>query len=260
MHLRSWMSFLSQFLRVLVGQYFLPRTCALRLLCLCAISVGFLLECGAVSSVRAGLLGYPGARLQPRHLRVGLAADSFRTDFKETNSEATTGRALLTTSLGLTSWSEVFVRLGEADFDLRTATFKGGFGFAYGGGIRLRLWRFDYGELGLIGQYLRFKSKGNSAGDAVKATWEEFDIALGVGTRLFGAFQFYGGIAYHDNMVTLRLPNERRELKADIPARVFVGWHIYPFVDFPGGEFLVNIEARFISETPQITLGVQYQF
>jgi hypothetical protein len=86
------------------------------------------------------------------------------------------------------------------------------------------------------------------------------DVALGVGTKRFGAFQFYGGVAYHENEVTLKLPNSRIELDADIPARVFLGLHIYPLRDFPGGELVVNFEVRLVSETPQFTMGLQYQF
>jgi hypothetical protein len=39
-----------------------------------------------------------------------------------------------------------------------------------------------------------------------------------------------------------------------------VGVHIYPLTDFPGGQFVVNLEARFIGEIPQVTLGLQYAF
>jgi hypothetical protein len=49
-------------------------------------------------------------------------------------------------------------------------------------------------------------------------------------------------------------------LQSDIPARIFLGVHIYPLIDFPGGEFVVNVEARFVGEIPQVTLGLQYSF
>jgi hypothetical protein len=41
---------------------------------------------------------------------------------------------------------------------------------------------------------------------------------------------------------------------------MFLGVNIYPLTDFPGGEFAVNLEARFIGEIPQVTLGLQYSF
>ena len=49
-------------------------------------------------------------------------------------------------------------------------------------------------------------------------------------------------------------------LETDIPFRLLLGTHIFPLFDVPSGQFLVNIEARLIGETPQFTLGVQYAF
>jgi hypothetical protein len=163
-------------------------------------------------------------------------------------------------AVGLTEWSEIFVQMGLAEFNLDEAAFRGEFGVAYGGGARFRLWRFPYGQFGLTAQYLRFTSDGESAGDSVDGEWEEFDVALGVGTRRFGVLQFYGGVAYHENEVTLKLPNSRIELDADIPARLFLGLHVYPLRDFPGGELVVNYEIRLVGETPQFTMGLQYRF
>ena len=109
---------------------------------------------------------------------------------------------------------------------------------------------------------MRFSSEDDdSAGIRIEGDWEEFDVALGIGTRRFGAFQFYGGGAYHQADITLDPETgPRRTLETEIPARLFLGVHIYPLADFPGGEFVVAIEARFIGETPQFTLGLQYQF
>ncbi len=216
------------------------------------------------SPVRAGLLGYPVPRLQPLHLQVGIAGDSFRTDLSSStreDAEATTGRALLTLTLGLTPWSEVFARIGVAEFNVDEAIFEGDFGLAYGAGARLRLWRFPFMQLGLMGQYLRFTSDdADSAGVPFDGEWEEFDVGLGLGTKRFGAFQFYTGVAYHLTHITLEGPESRIKLEEDIPVLAFLGLHIYPFVDFPGGEFLVHVEARFIGEIPQFTIGVSYQF
>ena len=211
--------------------------------------------------VQAGVIGFPAPRLQPWQFRFGILGDSFKTDLKNgTDAEATTGRALVQIALGVTTWSELFVQLGLAEFNLDEAAYQGGFGFAYGGGVRFRLWRFPYGQFGLTAQYLRFTNDGDSAGDPADGEWEEYDVAIGAGTRQFGAFQFYGGVAYHENKVTLKLPDSRIELDADIPARIFLGLHIYPLRDFPGGEMVVNFEARLVGETPQFTMGLQYQF
>jgi len=211
--------------------------------------------------VQAGMIGFPAPRLKPWQFRFGILGDSFKADLKNGgDAEATTGRALVQLALGITEWSEIFVQLGLAEFNLDAAAFRGDFGFAYGGGVRFRLWRFPYGEFGLTAQYLRFTSDGDSAGDPADGEWEEADIALGVGTKRFGAFQFYGGVAYHENQVTLTLPDDRIDLDADIPARLFLGLHIYPLRDFPGGELVVNFEARLVGETPQFTMGLQYQF
>ena len=84
----------------------------------------------------------------------------------------------------------------------------------------------------------------------------------GLGSRRFGAFQFYGGGVYHHTDITIqdKSVGTRTSLKSEIPARIFLGVNIYPLVDFPGGEFVVNVEARFVGEIPQVTLGLQYSF
>lgn len=211
----------------------------------------------------AGMLGYPAASQQPFHLRVEVAGDSFKEEVTGLgDAEANSARALFTAALGLTEWSEIYVRLGVADFAVDEALFNGGFDAAYGGGIRLRLLQLPIGDLGLTGQYLRFTSNdSDSAGVRVKGEWEEVDIALGIGTRRFGPFQFYVGGAYHRAEMQLKpAVGVRTKLETDIPFRIFFGANIFPLVDFPSGKFLVNIEARVIGETPQFTLGVQYAF
>lgn len=212
----------------------------------------------------AGMLGYPAATLQPFHLRVEVAGDSFKEDLTGPgNAEANSARALFTTALGLTEWSEIYLRLGVADFAVDEALFNGGVGAAYGGGIRLRLLQLSIGDLGLTGQYLRFTSNdSDSAGGKVKGEWEEVDVALGIGTRRFGAFQFYAGGAYHRAEMQLKVAGAggRTKLETDVPFRIFFGANIFPLADFPSGKFLLNIEARVIGETPQFTLGVQYAF
>jgi hypothetical protein len=212
----------------------------------------------------AGMLGYPAASQQPFHLRFELAGDSFKEDITggPSDAEANSARALFTAALGLTEWSEIYVRLGVADFAVDEALFNGGVGPAYGGGIRLRLLQLPIGNLGLAGQYLRFTSDdSDSAGVSVKGAWEEIDIALGVGSRRYGPFQFYVGGAYHQAKMQLKVSGGRQtELETDIPFRLFFGANIFPLGDFPSGRFLVNIEARVIGETPQFTMGIQYAF
>lgn len=223
-----------------------------------------LVQCGFATSTLAGTIGFPAPRQQPLHLRFELVGESFKEDLNRDigNAEATTGRALVSVALGLTAWSEVYARAGVAEFNVTEELFQGDFGFAYGGGLRIRLLKFPFGLLGISGQYLRFTSEDpNSVGIRVDATWEEFDVALGLGTRRFGAFQLYTGGLYHKTDITLDPqtgPNSNLDEKT--PFRLFFGVNIYPLADFPRGEFLVTVEARFIGETPQFTLGVQYQF
>jgi hypothetical protein len=215
-----------------------------------------------VATAAAGMLGYPVPRLRPLHPRFELAGDSFQETLDGLdNAEATSGRGLLTVAFGVTDWSEIYARFGMAEFNVRRAGFNGDFDFAYGGGARLRLFRLSWGSGGLIGQYLRFQSDDNNNPNR-DGTWEEVDVGLGVGSRRFGAFQFYGGGVYHRTDITLRDKSigTRTSLESDIPGRIFLGVHIYPLVDFPGGEFVVNVEARFAGETPQVTLGLQYSF
>ena len=101
----------------------------------------------------AGTIGFPVARQEPLHLRFELVGDSFKEELDEAdNAEATTGRAWATVALGLTSWLEVYGRVGLAEFNVNEALFSGGFGLAFGGGLRARLWRFPYGQVGLAGQ------------------------------------------------------------------------------------------------------------
>ncbi len=217
----------------------------------------------SVVSVHAGYIGYPAARQPAWQPRIEVTGDSFKAHLEGEGQtpNATTGRALATISLGLASWVELFARVGLAEFNIADADFKGDYGLAYGGGIRLRVWDLPFVQVGLLGQYLRFISEdGNSAGLAIEGEWEAFDIGVGVGTRRFSAFQFYGGVTYHEVDISLSSSVSRLNLKQETPVLAFVGVHIFPLVDFPRGEFLVNVEARFVGETPQFTLGVQYQF
>jgi hypothetical protein len=217
---------------------------------------------GLATTAVAGMLGYPVPRQRPLHVRFELAGDSFQEHLDGLNdAKATTGRGLVTTVLGLTDWSEIYARFGMAEFNVRKAGFNGDFGVAYGGGVRFRLFRLAWGSGGLVGQYMRFTNDDNNNVNR-DGTWEEVDVAFGLGSRRFGAFQFYGGGAYHQTDLTIRDKNTgmRTNLKSEIPARLFVGVHIYPLVDFPSGQFVVNIEARFVGEIPQFTLGLQYAF
>lgn len=224
--------------------------------------LGLMIIMGVTPLVEAGMVGYPGVRLKPLQFRLGLTGDSFRTHFSGTEeSEATTGRALVRVTMGLTKWSEIFAQVGQAEFNIDAFDFGGNFGLLYGGGARIRLLRTAYGQVGLTGQYLRFESDDkSSAGVKAEGEWEEFEIGLGIGTRQVSAFQFYGGVTYHNTNVTLKREPLRLKLSEDIPMRVFLGLHIYPLKDFPRGEFVVNFEARLVGETPQFTLGLQYQF
>ncbi|ETX07586.1 outer membrane beta-barrel protein [Candidatus Entotheonella palauensis] len=229
-----------------------------RLISLC----GLILMLWPAASAQAGLIGYPLPRPPVFSPRIELTGDSFKADLKsDRDAEATTGRALATISFGLTPWVELYARAGLAEFNVDNFDFKGDFGFAYGGGARLRVWELPFVSVGLLGQYLRFTSDDNdSAGQAAEGEWEAYDIGLGLGTRRIGAFQFYGGVTYHEVDVTLTRAGNRLTLEQDIPVLAFVGLHIIPLTDFPRGEFLVNVEARLIGETPQFTLGLQYQF
>ncbi|MGQ4809516.1 hypothetical protein NKDENANG_02933 [Candidatus Entotheonellaceae bacterium PAL068K] len=219
---------------------------------------------GLTVPANAGMIGYPAARLQALHLRFEIAVDSFEEDLQNTGSAtATTGRALTTVSLGLTDWSEVFARLGVAEFNIDEAIFNGEFGLAYGGGVRLQIFTVPLGSFGLTGQYLRFTSDDDdSAGTRVDGEWQEVDVAVGFGTRRLGHFAFYGGVALHYSDITLdaQETSERTTLDTDIPFRLLIGAHIFPLRDIPGDQFLLNLEARLIGETPQFTLGVQYAF
>ena len=229
----------------------------------------------------AGMIGYPAAR-QERLLqvRLELAGDSFREVMESQGPivagrefRVGTGRALMTVVVGLTDWSEIYARFGGGEFsgwsrgdEQREQGFKGSFGTAYGGGLRLRLLRFGWGAVGVTGQYLRFSSDDHDVDDQegykVEGLWEEFETALGVGTRRFETFQFYGGVAYHQSRIKFSGGESVLELdyESAIPVRGFAGVNFYPLVDFPAGHFVVNVEARFIGETPQFTLGLQYSF
>jgi hypothetical protein len=212
----------------------------------------------------AGTIGFPVPRQKPLHLRFELVGDSFKEDVSgDDKAEANSGRGLVSVAVGLTDWLELYARLGGAEFNVDEALFNGTFGPAYGGGLRLRLFKLPWGEAGLAGQYLRFTSDDNdSAGARVEGEWQEVDLALGIGSRRFGVFQFYAGGAYHRSDITLTTTGTGTEtsLESDIPFRAFVGVHLYPLADFPQGQFLVNLEVRFIGEIPQFTLGVQYAF
>jgi hypothetical protein len=220
----------------------------------------------AVSVALAGTIGYPAAR-QERLLqvRLELAGDSFR-EVLEANTtgkefKAGTGRGLVTVVAGVTDWSEIYARFGGGEFKIEGTSFNGSFGAAYGGGVRLRLLRFGWGVVGVTGQYLRFSSHDDKPAE-VEGSWEEFDVALGVGTRRFETFQLYGGMAYHQSKLTLSGGEGvlASDFESAIPVRGFAGVNFYPLVDFPAGQFVVNVEARFIGETPQFTLGLQYSF
>jgi hypothetical protein len=227
-----------------------------------ACLLGTFVHQGLLTPAQAGLIGFPAPRLQPFQFEVGLSGDSFKADLTgDGDARATTGRALVTLSLGLTSWSEVYARVGTAEFNIDEAVFKGGFAPAFGGGVRLRLWRLPYMDLGLIAQYLRFTSNDDdSAGANVDGTWEEFDVGFSLGTRQLGVFQLYTGVTYHQIKIALDEPDEDISLHQELPVIVFAGVLIYPFTDFPKGNFTVNVELRLVGEIPQFTLGLHVRF
>ena len=230
-------------------------------LLLLSLALWCLLHALATTAV-AGMLGYPVPRQRPLHLRFELAGDSFQETLDGLNdAKATSGRGLVTIALGLTDWSEIYARFGLAEFNVRRVAYDGDFGLVYGGGARLRLLRLSWGSVGLMGQYMRFRDDDNNNVNR-DGTWQEMDVAVGLGSRRFGAFQFYGGGAYHQTELTIhdKSLGTRTKLKSKLPERLFVGVHIYPLTDFPGGQFVVNLEARFIGEIPQVTLGLQYAF
>lgn len=211
----------------------------------------------------AGVIGFPVPHLQPLQLGIGLVGDSFQEDLQNTgDATATTGRALMTVSLGLTRWSEIFARFGVAEFNIDEALFRGGFDLAFGGGLRLRLFTVPLGSFGITGQYLRFTSDDDSLGGKVEGKWEEWDVTIGFGTRQFGIFTFYTGMGYHHSDITLDTQgaSARTTLESEQPFRLLIGARILPLIDFPLGNFLVYVEARLIGETPQFTLGVEYAF
>ena len=182
-----------------------------------------------VTTAAAGMLGYPVPRLRPLHARIELAGDSFQETMDGLdNAKATSGRGLLTVAFGPTDWSEIYARFGMAEFNVQTIEFNGDFGFAYGGGARLRLFRFSWGSGALIGQYLRFHSNDNNNPNR-DGTWEEVDVGLGLGSRRFGAFQFYGGGVYHNTDITIRDKSAR---DTDEPQKR------HPWAYFSGGEYL----------------------
>ena len=233
-----------------------------------SVIVSIWVLCDAAPAALAGTIGYPAAR-QERLLqvRIEVAVDSFR-EVMEPAGVATggeykvgTGRALLTIASGVTEWSEIYARFGTAEFKIEGTDFNGSFGTAYGAGLRLRLLRFGWGVIGATGQYLRFSSSDDAPSE-IEASWEEFDVALGAGTRRFGTFQLYAGAAYHLSRIDLSGGDGTLEsdFESAIPVRGFAGLNFYPLVDFPAGQFVVNVEARFIGETPQFTLGLQYSF
>ena len=240
-----------------------------RLVLIAVVSVWVLSDSAPVAL--AGMIGYPAAR-QERLLQVRfeLAGDSFRQVVEAKGAVSAgrefkvgTGRGLMTVVAGLTDWSEVYARFGGGEFEIVGTGFNGSFGLAYGGGLRLRLLRFGWGVVGVTGQYLRFSSDDDDAGGVeVEGLWEEFDAALGVGTRRFDTFQLYGGVAYHQSTITLSGGEGvlESDFESAVPVRGFAGVNFYPLVDFPAGQFVVNVEARFIGETPQFTLGLQYSF
>lgn len=224
--------------------------------------------CGAAHVAQAGTIGYPAARQERLlQIRIEVAADSFREVMEprgftsEQEYKFGTGRAMLTVATGVTDWSEIYARFGTAEFEIEGTDFNGSYGAAYGGGLRLRLLRFGWGVVGVSGQYLRFSSS-DDAPSQIEASWEEFDVALGAGTRRLGTFQFYAGAAYHLSRVDLTGGEGALEsdFESAIPVRGFAGMNFYPLVDFPAGHFVVNVETRFIGETPQFTLGLQYSF
>jgi hypothetical protein len=224
------------------------------------------------------MIGFPAPRQKAKHFRFELAGDSFKEELQNNEDvAASSGRALVTVAFGLTDWMEAFGRVGLAEFNLDrdlfgevllaefgidVAGFKGDFGLAYGGGLRLRLLSLPLGDIGVTGQYLRFTSEDNIAAIKFEGEWEEVDLVVGIGTRRTGAFQFYFGGVYHRSEVHLKVPAivGQTTLESKIPFRLLLGAHIYPLLDDPSGKLVVMVEARLIGETPQFTLGVQYAF
>src|SRR5262249_62179013 len=114
-----------------------------------------------VTTATAGMLGYPVPRQSPLHLRFELAGDSFQETLNGLdNAKATSGRGLVSIALGLTDWSEIYARIGLAEFNVRRVAYDGNFGLAYGGGGGPPLGRVFFWGVWLFGPCICFVNYG----------------------------------------------------------------------------------------------------
>lgn len=205
-------------------------------------------------------------------------------------------RTFLKGTLGLHPNIDLFLKLGMADAKWKDKyvspgspdeknEFDGGNDFAYGGGIKAKLFESSGGLRVMVdGQYLRYEVDGDLKADGKdlkqwliddgltsvtvnsKTKIQEWQVALYV-NQTFGSFSPYAGVKYSDIIVK----NETKfsgldggvtisgkidgKAKADKNFGVVVGADVYLITK----RLSVSIEGRFIDETAG-TIGVTYRF
>ena len=198
-------------------------------------------------------------------------------------------RVFLNGTLGLHPNVDFFIKLGTADANmdsnLASAEFDGDFGFAWGLGIKAKLFE-TAGKFRLMGiaKYLsyemnsRYISEGKDFSQAVdpgdsrtynsKIKAKEWEIGLYV-NQSFKQFSPYFGVNYSDSEIKNEINYntyysdgsliESIERTDEFRQKDNIGIFLGTNIDVISKVLSVNIEGRFINETAT-TIGINYQF
>ncbi|MGH7275097.1 MAG: hypothetical protein ACREIQ_11660, partial [Nitrospiria bacterium] len=166
---------------------------------------------GLVGVAAAGMIGSPVATLQRHAIGVGVEGSLINRELAfETGAspDIDMSEVLFRGSYGVVDWLNVFLSLGSVDDDFNIVNFSG-LGadlkflaepaMAYGGGVKLTLYKFPKFLLGVGGQFEQFTldspSTPTPSVDA-KLKWLEYRFFVGAHLNDVPYFVPYGGLYF----------------------------------------------------------------
>lgn len=181
-------------------------------------------------------------------------------DFSDKKEVETSSRAVVARlDFGLTDWLAVFAGGGLQSVEDNTGV-NGELGETFQGGIRLRVFKHDLSEIGLLLRYRWVRSEDEAVEGiqnlGIESVWKVYEAGLGFSTRFPDSRFYAGGMASFldgewDVETTLGPAGTTR-----FEAHENYGIYLGADADIPGG-LIAGFEVRLISETA-LTLRLAY--
>ena len=203
----------------------------------------------------AARLGDPSSVAAPTRFTLAVEYEFLERDVEfdspllgASEAELESQRVLVRGAYGIAPNLEVFARLGGAEAETNTPSVNGGFGLAFGGGVKGVIYRGPNWAVGAVGQLLYFESEN---GGDIKVL--EFDLASGVSFAL-GPVTPYAGLVLQVTQGELTTAGQSRDFDQDNLIGVFFGMN---YVAQPN--ISLGFEAHLIHETA-VSLALEVRF